>query len=44
MTYVAKSLWRDDLVFARWILEQDIKLGKMMRMFEWRIEIVVTGR
>ena len=38
-TYVAKSLWRDDLVFARWNLEQDIKLGTMLRMFEWRIEI-----
>jgi aminoglycoside 6-adenylyltransferase len=38
-TYVAKSLWRDDLVFARWNLEQDIKLGTMLRMLEWRIEI-----
>src|SRR5215469_8746183 len=38
-TYVAKSLWRDDLVFARWNLDQDIKLGTMLRMFEWRIEI-----
>ena len=26
-TYVAKSLWRDELVFARWCLDQEIKLG-----------------
>src|SRR5579863_1522780 len=39
MTYVAKSLWRDDLVFARWVLDQDIKLEAMRRMLEWLIEI-----
>ena len=38
-TYVAKSLWRDDLVFARWCLDQDLKLETMRRMLEWRIEI-----
>ena len=38
-TYVAKSLWRDDLVFAKWILDQDLKLETMRRMLEWRIEI-----
>ncbi len=38
-TYVAKSLWRDDLVFAKWVLEQDLKLETMRRMLEWRIEI-----
>ena len=38
-TYVAKSLWRDDLVFARWVLDQDLKLETMRRMLEWRIEI-----
>lgn len=38
-TYVAKSLWRDDLVFARWVLDQDLKLETMRRILEWRIEI-----
>jgi aminoglycoside 6-adenylyltransferase len=38
-TYVAKSLWRDDLVFARWSLDQDLKLETVRRMLEWRIEI-----
>jgi len=38
-TYVAKSLWRDDLVFAKWVLDQDLKLEAMRRMLEWRIEI-----
>jgi aminoglycoside 6-adenylyltransferase len=38
-TYVAKSLWRDDLIFARWVLDQDLKLETMRRMLEWRIEI-----
>lgn len=38
-TYVAKSLWRDELVFAKWMLDQDLKLETMRRMLEWRIEI-----
>jgi len=38
-TYVAKSLWRDDLVFAEWILDKDLKLETMLRMLEWSIEI-----
>lgn len=38
-TYVAKSLWRDELVFAKWVLDQDLKLETMRRMLEWRIEI-----
>ncbi len=38
-TYVAKSLWRDELVFARWCLDQEIKLGVMRRLLEWRVEI-----
>jgi aminoglycoside 6-adenylyltransferase len=37
-TYVAKSLWRDDMVFAKWVLDQDLKLETMRRMLEWRIE------
>lgn len=38
-TYVAKSLWRDELVFAQWILDKDLKLDTMRLMLEWRIEI-----
>ncbi|HEY6541276.1 MAG TPA: aminoglycoside 6-adenylyltransferase [Ktedonobacteraceae bacterium] len=38
-TYVAKSLWRNELIFARWILDQDLKIETMRRMLEWRIEI-----
>lgn len=38
-TYVAKSLWRDDLVFTKWILEQDLKITTLRRMLEWSIEI-----
>ena len=38
-TYVAKSLWRDELVFAKWMLDQDLKLETLRRMLEWRIEI-----
>ena len=38
-TYVAKSPWRDELVFAKWVLDQDLKLETMRRMLEWRIEI-----
>jgi aminoglycoside 6-adenylyltransferase len=38
-TYVAKSLWRDDLAFAKWMLDADLKLETMRRLLEWRIEI-----
>ncbi len=38
-TYVAKSLWRDELVFTRFCLDYDIKLGVMRRLLEWRIEL-----
>jgi aminoglycoside 6-adenylyltransferase len=38
-TYVAKSLWRDELVFARWVLDEDIKNGELRRLLEWRLEI-----
>ena len=39
MTYVAKSLWRDELVFNRFVLEQDIRAGTLRQMLDWRIEI-----
>lgn len=38
-TYVAKSLWRNEVVFAKWCLDQDIKIVAIRRMLEWRIEI-----
>jgi aminoglycoside 6-adenylyltransferase len=38
-TYVAKSLWRDELVIARFVLERDLKLETLRLMLEWRIEI-----
>lgn len=38
-TYVAKSLWRDDLAFTKWILDQDLKMVTLRRMLEWSIEI-----
>jgi aminoglycoside 6-adenylyltransferase len=38
-TYVAKSLWRDELVFTRFCLDYDIKLGVLRRLLEWRIEV-----
>lgn len=38
-TYIAKSLWRDELVFARWVLTADLRDGALRRMLEWRIEI-----
>lgn len=37
-TYVAKYLWRDDLVAARHVFD-DIKVGNLRRMLEWLIEI-----
>jgi aminoglycoside 6-adenylyltransferase len=38
-TYVAKALWRGDLVFARFVLDYDLKLGAVRRVLEWRIEL-----
>jgi aminoglycoside 6-adenylyltransferase len=38
-TYVAKSLWRDELVIAKFVLERDLKLETLRLMLEWRIEI-----
>ena len=33
-TYVAKSLWRTELLFARWCLDQELKLGVVRRLLE----------
>jgi aminoglycoside 6-adenylyltransferase len=38
-TYVAKALWRGEIVFAKWVLENDAKIGALRRLLEWRIEI-----
>jgi aminoglycoside 6-adenylyltransferase len=43
-TYVARSLQRGDLVFAKFGLDYQIKLEVMRRMFEWRIEIEHSWR
>jgi aminoglycoside 6-adenylyltransferase len=36
--YVAKFLWRDELLPARWVLDQDMKHKYLRRMLEWRME------
>lgn len=38
-TYAAKSLWRDELVFAKRCLDYKMKIEVMRRMLEWRVEI-----
>jgi len=38
-TYMAKSLWRGELVFAKFCLEYDMKLVALRRLLEWRLEI-----
>lgn len=37
--YVAKSLWRDELLPAKWCLGYDMKHVYLRRMLEWRIEL-----
>jgi aminoglycoside 6-adenylyltransferase len=37
-TYVAKSLWRGEVVFAKFVLDYDAKLVALRRMLEWRVE------
>lgn len=38
-TYVAKSLWRREIVFAKFSLDYDAKFGALRRFLEWRIEL-----
>jgi aminoglycoside 6-adenylyltransferase len=38
-TYVAKALWRGEVVFAKFVLDQDMRLGPLRRVLEWRIEL-----
>ena len=37
--YVAKSLWRDELMPAKWVLECSMKQAYLRPMLEWLIEI-----
>lgn len=38
-TYVAKHLWRDDLMAAKHLLETEMITDQLRRMLEWRMEI-----
>ncbi len=38
-TYVAKNLWRGDLLFARYNLDVVIRYELLLRMVEWRVEV-----
>jgi aminoglycoside 6-adenylyltransferase len=37
--YVAKCLWRGDLLPAKWCLDYDMKHIYLLKMLEWRVEI-----
>jgi aminoglycoside 6-adenylyltransferase len=37
--YVAKCLWRDELLPAKWCLDYDMKHVFLRRMLEWRMEL-----
>ncbi len=37
--YVAKCLWRDELMPAKWCLDYDMKHVYLRRMLEWRMEL-----
>ena len=38
-TYVAKALWRGEVVFAKFALDYDVKFVALRRFLEWRIEL-----
>jgi aminoglycoside 6-adenylyltransferase len=38
-TYVAKALWRGEVVFAKFVLDYDAKHVALRRMLEWRIAL-----
>jgi aminoglycoside 6-adenylyltransferase len=38
-TYVAKHLWRDDLMAMKYNLDYAMKVNKLREMLEWRMEI-----
>ncbi|AKI97404.1 aminoglycoside 6-adenylyltransferase [Kosmotoga pacifica] len=37
VTYVAKSLWRDELFFAKYMLDCSIRFSSLQKMVEWYI-------
>lgn len=37
--YVAKCLWRDELLPVKWVLDYDMKHIYLLPMLEWRLEI-----
>ncbi len=37
--YVAKCLWRDELMPAKWCLDYDMKHNFLRQMLEWRMEL-----
>jgi aminoglycoside 6-adenylyltransferase len=37
-TYVAKAMWRGDHMFARHLLETDLRMSTLVTMLEWLIE------
>jgi len=38
-TYAAKALWRGEVVFAKFVVDHDMKLGPLRRVLEWKIEL-----
>ena len=38
-SYVAKALWRGEVVFAKFALDYDAKIVALRRVLEWRIEL-----
>jgi aminoglycoside 6-adenylyltransferase len=38
-TYVAKALWRGEVVFAKFVLDYNAKLVALRRFLEWRVEL-----
>ena len=37
--YVAKCLWRDELLPAKWCLDYDMKYTYLRQLLEWRVEV-----
>ena len=37
MTYVAKSLWRDEIFYAKFMSEDNMRTGYLQKMIEWYI-------
>jgi aminoglycoside 6-adenylyltransferase len=42
--YVAKCLWRDELLPAKWCLDYDMKHTYLRQLLEWRWKLIITGR